>query len=708
MSEEAKEAPPAGEEAAAAAALAAAAGNGAENAADAGAGAPPAVVGDADAPAEAAAAPDAAAGGPAPPNHALPSLAAELSGYFANLQQALRRQMGASATGGGRSSVAQVLHEGAASLSAAGSGIVLFDSCSPPNGGAARGPGRGAPVTPAQAALYLYAVAQNIVALEAAVLGSRSAAAGGGGLAAGLDGIGLGAQGGLGAKQVQEIVAAAGIAATFCNSRSLVSESGILPALAHLIGSTGTVPEPPPPKNGAKGKAGPPLHALTPFHPDFLQICLLAGQYRYASAFLANHPHSRMTLNFAYLKLDPTTYLRTHYYAGLVHVGCENWNGALDSFHLCLTMPCGTNVSAVAVAARKKGLLVQCLLLESEELDGSALAGMGQQPSRGGGGGGKSKSALENRVLELPGGVSAAVSKYMIVSNNRVDRRNSEMESLAASGSGSAQERTAAGAETSEQRPAASRRRDRGANSAASSSDAAAGERASEGSSRSRIRDSHLGSYHDLVSTYISGNASHYAKLLAEMNELLHADGNWGLAKRLEGRIAYRAVRQVASVYSVVGTDMLEAKLAEVCSNLTDSGGGGEMGKRGVEDLLLGMAAGDAKDPLLADPFVAKIDHSTGTVSFREDDDDFSDDDSRGMQIEADLADRLQSCIALAERVRDLDVALTTSAGYRRHVAKEAMVRGSAAAAGAAKGQGGEVGASVADIPPGPMDIGDW
>lgn len=420
-----------------------------------------------------------------------------------------------------------------------------------------------------------------------------------------------------------------------------------------------------------------------------------------------------MSCDFPYCRLDPTSYLRTHYYAGLVHVGCNDWNAALDSFHLCLTMPC-SSVSAISVAARKKSLLVQCLLLESEELDGTTGGNDSSKPGSDSQARDKSsKSRLENKVLDLPGAASAAVNKHMAASSNRVGGGGgpSGPSSSAGSGSGSAPERTA-GSETSEQpsgreRQGSSRRRMRSANSN-SSSDAAGGERGGGGPSTEgrSSKTSHLGSYHDLVSTYITGNASHYAKLLTEMTELLHVDGNWGLAKQLEGRLAYRAVRKVASIYSVVGEGVLENKMQEVSSALSGSGASGEVvGKRGLEDLLIGMAATDAKDALLSDPFVVKIDQSTGMVSFLDyDEDNESSDDDSCMDV--DLSQRLQSCIALAERVRDLDITLTTSPKYQSAVMKEMMMKGDSRASAMMKQQGG--GASVADIGHS-MDIGvDW
>ena len=310
---------------------------------------------------------------------------------------------------------------------------------------------------------------------------------------------------------------------------------------------------------------------------------------------------------------------------------------------------------------------------------------------------------MEGRVLGLPG-ASAAVVKFMSASSNRVGGTESAASGGAASSS-SAPERTA-GSETSER---SSRRRTRGANPDHRASPSlpgvgagGRGERwgrpadASPSTTTTSKVDSHLGGYHDLVSAYIKGNASHYARLLTEMTDLLHSDGNWELAKRLEGRLlVYRTIRRVASVYSVVGMDVLEGKMQEV--------GAGEVGMRGIEDLLMGMAGHDAGDPLLADPFVARADQSTGMVSFLDDVDDDESVEDHGERLDADLSDRLRSCIALAERVRDLDIALTTSPKYQQHAMKEMMMKGDRFAN--TKPQG----SSVADIGHGPMDIGaDW
>mmetsp|Transcript_17703 Transcript_17703/g.27764 ORF Transcript_17703/g.27764 Transcript_17703/m.27764 type:complete len:689 (+) Transcript_17703:90-2156(+) len=505
---------------------------------------------------------------------------------------------------------------------------------------------------PKFAAVYLYAVAQNIVALEEIVRLEASLSS------QGLVSMDV-ADGGISIKQVVEIVRAASIAAICCSSRDMISKTGILPALVHLIESTGSrsslaqliaITE------GSTVDRGP--HSLTPFHPEFLQISLLAGQYRFAQSFLQSHPVRNMTLDFPHnFRLHPTMYLRYHYYAGLVHIGCDDWNSSLDSFYLCMTIPCQA-VSAISIAARKKSLLVECILLEAEDLDKHS-GGDGKMSGR--------RIAIENRVLGVPSAASQVLARYMAKSSNRVGGGDDDVygESILAA--------TLTGAETSEQssrdRGSTRRRTNRAPSNISSDSGDNGG---ASGGRKANSYSSQLGRYHELVSTYISGNISHYATLLTEMTGLLRADGNWGLAKRLEGWLVYRAVRQKASVYSVTRMSDLEETLQNTCSSLGLTSGG-EIGSRRIEDLLMGMAVCDWEDPLVADPFVAKMDHSTSMVSFQ--DDDPSNHNAGNEELEKDLAHRLSSCVALAERIRQLDIGLTTTTKYQQHEKKQSMMR---------------------------------
>jgi hypothetical protein len=84
-----------------------------------------------------------------------------------------------------------------------------------------------------------------------------------------------------------------------------------------------------------------------------------------------------------------------------------------------------------------------------------------------------------------------------------------------------------------------------------------------------------------------------------EMRDLLNLDGNEELTKWLEGQLlVYCTILGVALVYLVIGADVLEGKIQEA--------GMGEVGRCGMEDLLMGMARRNALDPLLVDPFIVR------------------------------------------------------------------------------------------------------
>ncbi len=89
--------------------------------------------------------------------------------------------------------------------------------------------------------------------------------------------------------------------------------------------------------------------------------------------------------------------LRAHYNAGLVHAGCKAWDDALDLLNACIVVSC-LAVGLIAVAARKKGLLVRYLLLGGKELDGERGGGTA---AAGGGEGGHDVSRLERYRTNL-------------------------------------------------------------------------------------------------------------------------------------------------------------------------------------------------------------------------------------------------------------------------------------------------------------------
>jgi len=234
-------------------------------------------------------------------------------------------------------------------------------------------------------------------------------------------------------RNVEDISKALANAAKICcqNGRSLISSSGIIPALAKLItgyqshkalllssasnsrksstsNAVATVTQTQDNTESLMAR-----NFLTPVHAEFLQITILAGHYRLASIFVQRHPvHAvdQYSLNYDSSPHDPRnasatnkigsnlrikrsssssssskltpllsseSFLRYFYYLGMVHLGCDDYPSALSAFEVCLKVPASV-ISTVVIAARKKILLARCLALalddEEEYLSSSSTA----------------------------------------------------------------------------------------------------------------------------------------------------------------------------------------------------------------------------------------------------------------------------------------------------------------------------------------------
>jgi hypothetical protein len=136
-------------------------------------------------------------------------------------------------------------------------------------------------------------------------------------------------------QQRAHIIEAIGTAATKCDNRGIISDSGILPALARWM------------------HAAPA--SLTAAHVEFLQCSVLAAQYHYARRMVD------MEWPRPIQGSELVQTLRYFYLRGLVHMGCEEWQWAVRSFWTCLSVPF-EGISAIVIAAWKKMVLCQCLL----------------------------------------------------------------------------------------------------------------------------------------------------------------------------------------------------------------------------------------------------------------------------------------------------------------------------------------------------------
>ncbi|XP_076925623.1 COP9 signalosome complex subunit 3-like [Bidens hawaiensis] len=92
---------------------------------------------------------------------------------------------------------------------------------------------------------------------------------------------------------------------------------------------------------------------LTPLHPDFLQVCLLAKCYKIGYGILEDD---------IYEVDQPRDFFLYCYYGGMICIGHKRFAKALELFHNVVTAPMST-MNAIAVEAYKKYILVSLIHL---------------------------------------------------------------------------------------------------------------------------------------------------------------------------------------------------------------------------------------------------------------------------------------------------------------------------------------------------------
>lgn len=503
---------------------------------------------------------------------------------------------------------------------------------------------------------------------------------------------------------------------------------------------------------------------LTPAHPELVECCLLAGHYRAAARLLATIPvrtvsaaktacmasaiaiqnegtdaaaasaaaaaggaaqpsaapaaasalsnSRRAPANPVIPGVTTETYLRYFYYLGMIRVGCDDLEGAVAAFSVCLTVP-SQAVSAITIAARKKMILCRCLL--SDPTSPSDLAAVsGHSDGDDGESAKKVKSATRARLLSIPAAASPAVERFLrnaspsfssspdqpghfpggnlgmssssgsikrsrgaagdyydddvamapsaFEEGRRVSvRADSGVEDDAPEVAVEQPSGADAGAEIADGKPKADAGRDGG-----DGGDGGGGGAPTADSAR-RLREGNsynLGLYDSLVDAFASDDIKKFREAREAMASILAVDGNAGLAEKVESDMQCRQVYAVADVYEVVSI----ATLA--------SGVGLEGRTAEAESLVRKMVATGG--------ISAKIDHESGMISFCDDEDDEDSDEED--EYRAELAGQMQQCIDLADRIRILDADITASSRYQQiSVRKEANAK-----ANAQSGEGGE------------------
>jgi len=590
-------------------------------------------------------------------------------------------------------------------------------------------------------------------------------------------------------RNVEDISKALGFAAKICSqqNRSLISSSGILPALAKLItgyqshrafllsnasnakissnSTTATTKQ-------AQDNTEPTMarNFLTPVHAEFLRIAILAGHYRLASTFVQRHPvHTVDQHSWSYESTTPhdsrtttankkrtsnintkrsssssfpkpkpllssESFLRYFYYLGMIHLGCDDYNAALSVFDICLKVPANI-ISAIVIAARKKMILARCLALalddEEEYLSYSSSSnsknkstgGRGRDGGIGGGGGGgdgmkKIFCPLTRTIMELPRGVSPQVTECL----ERAERLSNDHDAGNQDGT-SAISLIYSG----------------------NSGGVDASSKSNKNNEPVSSSSSHgMPYYHLLVSSFakcdiptllnliqIGGAVTEPSSTTTTINiigyetGILKRDGNMGLAQRLVPAIKHRLVRKLGRIYEAVSLDTCNKKLGVLGNVAARAPGSNSLL---AEDWLMHLAIKKTEEscPLSSSshsssfqtPFLEfAIDMQDSVVHFFQDGHEDDGHDDNGNETKSDsgvfahvdefarnnaqakLANRIATCMDLAERVTHLDVKLATSMKYQTKIMKDG--------GGGNGGGGGEDGAGDANAG-GPRSVMDY
>uniref|UniRef100_A0A7S1XUH7 COP9 signalosome complex subunit 3 N-terminal helical repeats domain-containing protein n=1 Tax=Phaeomonas parva TaxID=124430 RepID=A0A7S1XUH7_9STRA len=105
-------------------------------------------------------------------------------------------------------------------------------------------------------------------------------------------------------------------------------------------------------------KLQPRPHCLTPLHPAILRLCLLGRCHHIAARLIDNDAIFEVAPD---VDLTPADYLCYFYYGGTALAGLLRFRDAAEMLRLCVAMPSQGEVSAIAVAAYRRLLIVNLL-----------------------------------------------------------------------------------------------------------------------------------------------------------------------------------------------------------------------------------------------------------------------------------------------------------------------------------------------------------
>jgi hypothetical protein len=304
------------------------------------------------------------------------------------------------------------------------------------------------------------------------------------------------------------------------------------------------------------------LVALTKVHVEFLQTCIYAKQYRYGEGLVSGlwaRPTGGGSSSPNAVSVEDV--LRYYYVRGCLHIGTNNWAMARRCLWTCLSVPAENLVSAIAIAAWKKLVLVQCrtLLLENPSL-------------------------AQNSPTRVPKAAPACFSKFLNnatapsdptgATGGAVSTTSSQISLDAALGTASRMGGVAQTGHDDDNDLEAMHLIDASSDNEGPSP---YGPSNSSGSSRSpppqpaapedRVAAG-VKAYTDLAGSYADLDQPRFLSLMAEHEGLLRRDGNLGLIQQCRDQLLRRRVIFWSKVYSAISLQDLASAVAVTAEQL--------------------------------------------------------------------------------------------------------------------------------------------
>ena len=507
-------------------------------------------------------------------------------------------------------------------------------------------------------------------------------------------------------KYVLLLCKAAGCAASQCRHRSDISSSGIIPVLGRLAIScqshsilSNNIPPQPSTLSSYLDNNNPPYstqfintqaHVLTAAHTELLQACISAGHYHHACEFtdkypvLSTQPYKPITC------VTAEQYLRYFYLLGIARLGMNRYHDAKMAFEIGITVP-SRAVSAVTIACKKKYLLVKCLLLREEQ----ELLVINNNKNKD-----DMNVDFANNDVESMNNTSEGESSRINNSlANRMNRKQKRSMNSPKVGINQNQNQSPNTVSESYQRkslkdliheipqctyPVVSRFFNSSSSfSSSNETMRGSGDGGIVGEEDDGMSDTHKDEYHhanakeskfnrkhpkfhgiqvynEIVDAFVENDYELFQKIKSQNEELLRADGNWGLVNQVQENMEMpRTLYKIAKLYEAIPISKLAKKL-----NLSSV----DEAEAAVREMMMKQVSSidiNGRKPTgQKDSFNAQIDDEEGVIYFLVEDVLSHNNESAVLTEQKEFTTRIRKCMELTERMQNIDIALTTSPKY--------------------------------------------